>query len=63
MTFSMASEPGNEREAMERIASAVPEQALGKGREDKLKTAVAEAMMNAMEHGDGYDATKNVQYE
>jgi anti-sigma regulatory factor (Ser/Thr protein kinase) len=49
------SEPGNERQATEEVARVVsglglPERAL-----ERLKTAVAEATMNAMEHGNRYN--------
>ena len=49
--FSVASEAGNERIAMERVASAVADLGLGARRLERLKTAVAEAAMNAIEHG------------
>ena len=49
--FALPSEPGNEWEAMERVAAAV--RPLGMVLE-RLKTAVAEATMNAMEHGNRY---------
>jgi anti-sigma regulatory factor (Ser/Thr protein kinase) len=52
--FELASEAGNEREAMERVAVAVAEVGLEAARLDRLKTAVAEATMNAMEHGNEY---------
>ncbi len=52
--FSLPSEPGNEREAMERIADAVRELGLDRRNLERLKTAVAEATMNAMEHGNDY---------
>jgi serine/threonine-protein kinase RsbW len=52
--FSVASEPGNERLAMERVAEVVKELGLSKERLERLKTAVAEATMNAMEHGSRY---------
>src|SRR5215211_1829117 len=53
--FALPSERGNERQAMEEVARAVsglglPEQSL-----ERLKTAVAEATMNAMEHGNKYN--------
>jgi serine phosphatase RsbU (regulator of sigma subunit)/anti-sigma regulatory factor (Ser/Thr protein kinase) len=54
--FSLRSEPGNEREAMSRVEQAVAPLGLPGPRVEKLKTAVAEATMNAMEHGNGYDA-------
>ena len=49
--FAIASEPGNEREASERVAEAVAPLALSPARLERLKTAVAEAAMNAIEHG------------
>ena len=49
--FELASEPGNERLAMERVAEAVRELHIEPGRLERLKTAVAEATMNAIEHG------------
>jgi serine phosphatase RsbU (regulator of sigma subunit)/CHASE1-domain containing sensor protein/anti-sigma regulatory factor (Ser/Thr protein kinase) len=53
--FTLPSEPGNERPAMEKVADAVQELPLSEQRLDRLKTAVAEATMNAMEHGNRYD--------
>lgn len=52
--FSLPSEPGNEREAMERVAGAVHDLGLDERNLERLKTAVAEATMNAMEHGNEY---------
>ena len=49
--FRIESRPGNEREAMERVAAAVAPLGLEPRRLDQLKTAVAEATMNAIEHG------------
>jgi len=49
--FEVPSHPGNERQAMERVASAVVDLGLEPSRLEKLKTAVAEATMNAIEHG------------
>jgi serine/threonine-protein kinase RsbW len=49
--LSVPSEPGNERLAMERVAEVVKELGLSEQRLSRLKTAVAEATMNAMEHG------------
>jgi serine phosphatase RsbU (regulator of sigma subunit)/CHASE1-domain containing sensor protein/anti-sigma regulatory factor (Ser/Thr protein kinase) len=53
--FTLPSEPGNERPAMEKVAEAVKELRLSEQRLERLKTAVAEATMNAMEHGNRYD--------
>ena len=52
--LSVPSEPGNERLTMERVAEAVKELDLPVQRLERLKTAVAEATMNAMEHGNRY---------
>jgi anti-sigma regulatory factor (Ser/Thr protein kinase) len=61
--FSLPSEPGNERQAMERVVKLIGDSALSNGQLEKLKTAVAEATMNAMEHGNNYQADKPVQIE
>ncbi len=53
--FTLPSEPGNERPAMEKVAEAVEGLPLSEQRLERLKTAVAEATMNAMEHGNRYD--------
>jgi serine phosphatase RsbU (regulator of sigma subunit)/anti-sigma regulatory factor (Ser/Thr protein kinase) len=58
--FELASEPGNEREAMARIEDAVAGLGLESARLERLKTAVAEATMNAMEHGNEYRADRPV---
>ena len=52
--FTVPSEPGNERRAMEQVSVAVQPLNLPKKRLEELKTAVAEATMNAMEHGNHY---------
>lgn len=52
--FALPSEPGNERRAMELVATAVRDLGLPLARLERLKTAVAEATMNAMEHGNAY---------
>lgn len=54
--FDLPSERGNERLAMERVAEAILGLGLPPARLERLKTAVAEATMNAMEHGNGYRA-------
>ncbi len=59
--FSVESAPGNERAAMERVATAVVELGLDPPRLEKLKTAVAESTMNAMEHGNKYATDRLVQ--
>jgi serine/threonine-protein kinase RsbW len=52
--LSVPSEPGNERRAMEEVAGTVEGLGLPGRTLDRLKTAVAEATMNAMEHGNRY---------
>jgi serine/threonine-protein kinase RsbW len=52
--LSEPSEPGKERLAMERVAAVVKELGLSEQRLERLKIAVAEATMNAMEHGNRY---------
>jgi serine phosphatase RsbU (regulator of sigma subunit)/anti-sigma regulatory factor (Ser/Thr protein kinase) len=49
--FSLPSEPGHERAAMRRVVAVVQPLNLPPARLDKLKTAVSEATMNAIEHG------------
>jgi serine phosphatase RsbU (regulator of sigma subunit)/anti-sigma regulatory factor (Ser/Thr protein kinase) len=55
--FTVPSEFGNERLVMQRVADATRELGLPVGRLDRLRTAVAEATMNAMEHGNRYQAS------
>jgi serine phosphatase RsbU (regulator of sigma subunit)/anti-sigma regulatory factor (Ser/Thr protein kinase) len=52
--FLLSSQPGNERQAMERVAELVKELPLSVTKVERLKTAVAETTMNAMEHGNQY---------
>lgn len=52
--FSIVSEPGNERAAAERAAEAVALFGLSNEQLARLKTAVSEAVLNAMEHGNRY---------
>jgi anti-sigma regulatory factor (Ser/Thr protein kinase) len=58
--IEIASQPGNERQAAEQVAAAVAE-ILPLARLERLKTAVAEATMNAMEHGNQYQPDVPVQ--
>jgi serine phosphatase RsbU (regulator of sigma subunit)/anti-sigma regulatory factor (Ser/Thr protein kinase) len=58
--FDLASEPGNEREAIARVEAALAGVGLEAARVERLKTAVAEATMNAMEHGNEYRADRPV---
>src|ERR687885_1717183 len=56
--WSLPSEPGNEHRAMDQVARTIREARLrwplSVPRLERLKTAVAEATMNAMEHGNHY---------
>jgi serine phosphatase RsbU (regulator of sigma subunit)/anti-sigma regulatory factor (Ser/Thr protein kinase) len=52
--FEIQSAEGNERLAIARVAEAVAPLGIADSRLDRLKTAVGEATMNAMEHGSGY---------
>ncbi len=61
--FELPSRPGNERLAMQQVADAVAPLGLPQGKLDRLKTAVAEATMNGMEHGNKYDETIPVLIE
>jgi anti-sigma regulatory factor (Ser/Thr protein kinase) len=62
-TFTLASEPGNERLALARVADTVKDLGLSDARLERLKTAVAEATMNAIEHGNGNHAEVPVEVE
>ena len=52
-SFALASVPGNERVALDQVAASVAALNLAPDRLNRLKTAVAEATMNAIEHGNG----------
>ena len=55
LDFELPSVEGNERAALDRVGAAVAT-LLPEARLDRLKTAVGEATMNAMEHGNSYRA-------
>jgi serine phosphatase RsbU (regulator of sigma subunit)/anti-sigma regulatory factor (Ser/Thr protein kinase) len=59
VAFTVSSAPGNEREAMDRVAE-IAAPSLGSTRLDALKTAVSETVMNAIEHGNRSDAALDV---
>ena len=61
--FCVPSEPGKERLAMETVAEAVRDLNIRGENLERLKTAVAEATMNAMEHGNHYRAEVPVLIE
>jgi anti-sigma regulatory factor (Ser/Thr protein kinase) len=60
--FETPSAEGNEREVMKRVADAAQD-ILPASRMEQLKTAVAEATMNAMEHGNKNNPEIPVQVE
>jgi serine phosphatase RsbU (regulator of sigma subunit)/anti-sigma regulatory factor (Ser/Thr protein kinase) len=49
--FSIPGEEGNERMAMDRVAASIADLGLSAARFERLKTAVSEAAMNAIEYG------------
>jgi serine phosphatase RsbU (regulator of sigma subunit)/anti-sigma regulatory factor (Ser/Thr protein kinase) len=53
VSFELPSEPGNERQAMTRVIDAVAPLSLGQDAMERLRTAVSEGVMNAIEHGNG----------
>jgi anti-sigma regulatory factor (Ser/Thr protein kinase) len=59
-SFSLPSEQGNERIAMRRVREALEPLELPARTLDNLDTAVAEATMNAMEHGNRYEPEEPV---
>ena len=61
--FSLPSEPGNERMAMKQVADAIASVPLDSACIEKLKTAVAEATMNAIEHGNKNHAELDVHID
>ena len=61
--FELPSEPGNERLALARVEQSVRGLGLPDSRLEKLKTAVAEATMNAIEHGNQNRAEIPVELE
>ncbi|HEX5849418.1 MAG TPA: ATP-binding protein [Rubrobacter sp.] len=61
--FSVPSEPGNERLAMETVAKTAQGFGFSGENLERLKTAVAEATMNAMEHGNNYSPELPVELQ
>jgi anti-sigma regulatory factor (Ser/Thr protein kinase) len=62
-TWQVPSAPGNERSAMQRVADDLRDLDLAPLRVEQLQTAVAEATMNAMEHGNHYQPDMPVTLE
>ncbi len=61
--FAVPSVPGNEREAMMQVAASVADLGLPQARLERLQTAVAEATLNAIEHGNKYRAELPVKIQ
>jgi serine phosphatase RsbU (regulator of sigma subunit)/anti-sigma regulatory factor (Ser/Thr protein kinase) len=61
LAFELPAAPGNERQAMARVAEAVGPLGLAPARLERLKTAVSEATMNAIEYGSGSSPDVPVQ--
>ncbi|MHB8460838.1 MAG: ATP-binding SpoIIE family protein phosphatase [Candidatus Limnocylindrales bacterium] len=55
LDIALPGEAGNERPAMDRVAEAVAELGIAPARLERLKTAVSEAAMNAIEYGSRND--------
>jgi anti-sigma regulatory factor (Ser/Thr protein kinase) len=62
-SFALASVPGSERVALTQVADSVARLNLPPQRLNKLKTAVAEVTMNAIEHGNDNRADLAVDIE
>jgi anti-sigma regulatory factor (Ser/Thr protein kinase) len=56
LEFDIPSQPGNERQAAAKVLECLTTSGLSPARLQRLETAVAEATMNAMEHGNHYQA-------
>jgi len=63
LRLTLPGEPGNERVAMDRVAEAAARLGLGDARLERLKTAVSEAAMNAIEYGSQSDPAVPVEVE
>lgn len=61
--FELSSQPGEERQASQLVLEALAPFGLADTQKQRLGTAVAEATMNAMEHGNQYQEDLPVQIE
>jgi serine phosphatase RsbU (regulator of sigma subunit)/anti-sigma regulatory factor (Ser/Thr protein kinase) len=62
-SFHVESRVGNERSVINRVTTAVSPLEIPERRLERLKTAVGEAAMNAMEHGNHYQADIPIEVE
>ena len=63
LSLSLPGEPGNERTAMTRVAEAVAPLGFPAARLERLKTAVSETAMNAIEYGSRNDPAIPIEIE
>jgi serine phosphatase RsbU (regulator of sigma subunit)/anti-sigma regulatory factor (Ser/Thr protein kinase) len=63
LRLTLPGESGNERLAMDRVAAAVAPLGIEPARLERLKTAVSEAAMNAIEYGSQNDPTIPIEVE
>ncbi len=61
--FELSSQEGNERIAMQKVAELASQWGIEERRLERIKTAVAEAAMNAIEHGNQFRADLPVEIE
>lgn len=61
LELRLSSKPGVEREAMEQVVRVATDAGMAESRARKLGTAVAEAIMNAAEHGNRFDPELEVE--
>jgi serine phosphatase RsbU (regulator of sigma subunit)/anti-sigma regulatory factor (Ser/Thr protein kinase) len=61
--FTVSSDEGNERIAIGKVSAAVESLALPSDRLERLKTAVGETVMNAIEHGNEFRSELDVDVE
>ncbi len=63
LRISLPGEAGNERQAMDRVAEAIEPLGLEPARFERMKTAVSEASMNAIEYGSQNDPSIPIDLE
>ena len=61
--FEIPSVPGNERQAAAQVLDSLGSLSLPQEMKDRLVTAVSEAVMNSMEHGNLYQADLSVRIQ
>jgi anti-sigma regulatory factor (Ser/Thr protein kinase) len=61
--FTIANAPGNERRAMQWVVDNLSGMSIPASQLERIKTAVAETTMNAMEHGNKYSTENPVEFQ